>query len=388
MAHLNDGLRAMIRDGLDRGRSTREIAESIGKDRTTVMREIDRHSSGAGTAASCTLLGQPPHVCNGCGRLSACRLEKRLYVADKAQREYERTLHESRRGFNLTREELDHMGDLLYEGSQKGQSVHHVMASHASEFTVCEKTVYALINAGVLRIRRHHLPEAPSRPLPLKLRGSKRRQHKVDRQCREGRTLDDFQAFVKASPDVCVVEMDSVAGRAGGKVLLTLNIDSCGLMLAFLRDRNDAKSVAGVFATLEEKLGRGMFRRIFGAVLTDNGSEFSNPAELEADGNGGKRTRVFYCDPYSAWQKPCVENNHRNLRKVLAKGVSFDKLTQGQVNLVMSHVNSLLRKEYGDRSAVSRFRDLFGKKALAALGIDEIPPADVCLKPSLVGLPE
>ena len=139
---------------------------------------------------------------------------------------------------------------------------------------------------------------------------------------------------------------------------------------------------------LEGRLGPQMFRRMFGAVLTDNGSEFSNPAALETDAEGGRRTRMFHCDPCSAWQKPCVENNHRNLRKVLRKGVSFDSLTQEQVNRVMSHVNSLLRKEYGDKSAVSRFRDVFGKKALTALGIDEIPPADVCLKPSLVGLPE
>ena len=388
MAHLNNELRIMIRDGLDKGRGVREIAESIGKDRTTVMREIARHSGGGCKAPSCARLQRAPHVCNGCDRLSACRLDKLLYIPDKAQKEYERTLRESREGVSLTKEELDHIGGILHEGVLKGQSIHHVMVSRADEFTVCEKTVYAFVNKGLLRTRRHHLPEAPSRPLPLKLRRSKRCQHKVDRQCREGRTLDDFQAFVKATPDVCVVEMDSVAGRAGGKVLLTLNIDSCGLMLAFIRDRNDAKSVAGVFATLEERLGRRMFRRIFGAVLTDNGSEFSNPAELEADGNGGKRTRVFYCDPYSAWQKPCVENNHRNLRKILGKGVSFDSLTQEKVNLVMSHVNSLLRKEYGDKSAASRFRDEFGGKALATLGIDEIPPADVCLKPSLVGLPE
>lgn len=377
----------MIRDGLDRGRGIMEIAESIGKNRTTVAREIIRHSSGQGSPSSCPRLQCPPHVCNGCERLSCCRLDKLLYIPDKAQREYERTLRESREGVNVTQEELRHISDVLHEGVQKGQSIHHVMVSRAGEFTVCEKTVYAFVNRGLLRTKRHHLPEAPSRPLPLKLRKTKKRQHKVDRQCRTGRTLDDFKAFVEANPDAGVVEMDSVAGRPGGKVLLTLNLDSCGLMLAFLRERNDAKSVADVLDMLEKRLGGEMFRRIFGAVLTDNGSEFSNPVAMETGADGTPRTRVFYCDAYCAWQKGHVENNHRNLRKVLRKGVSFDGLTQKTIDTVVSHVNSLIRKGYGDKSAIGLFKAAFGKKALDVLGITEIPAEEVCLLPSLAGLP-
>lgn len=388
MAHLNNELRIMIRDGLDKGRSIREIAESIGKDRTTVMREITRHSSGKGSSSSCHSLQCPPHVCNGCERLAGCRRDKLLYIPDKAQRQYEDTLRKSREGVNLTEDELGHISAILHEGVLKGQSIHHVMVSRPDEFTVCEKTVYSFVNRGLLRTKRHHLPEAPSRPLPLKYRKTKQRQHKVDKKCRTGRTLNDFKSFVEANPDANVVEMDSVVGRPGGKVLLTFNLVQCGLMLAFIRDRNDAKSVADVFAMLEERLGGKMFRRIFGAVLTDNGSEFSNPVALETGGDGTQRTHVFYCDSYCAWQKGHVENNHRNLRKILRKGVSFDGLTQETVDVVVSNVNSLIRKGYGNRSAVGLFKAAFGKKALDALGITEIPAADVCLLPSLAGLPD
>lgn len=387
MTHLNNELRIMIRDGLDKGRSIREIAESIGKDRTTVMREITRRSSGKGSSSSCRRLQRPPYVCNGCGNLAACRLDKLLYIPDNAQRKYEDKLRKSREGVNLTEEELGHISSILHEGILKGQSIHHVMVSRPDEFTVCEKTVYSLVNRGLLRTKRYHLPEAPSRPLPLKYRQTKQCQHKVDRQCRAGRELDDFKAFVEANPGVAVVEMDSVVGRPGGKVLLTLNLDSCGLMLAFLRERNDAKSVADVLDMLEKRLGGEMFRRIFGAVLTDNGSEFSNPVAMETGADGSRRTRVFYCDAYCAWQKAHVENNHRNLRKVLRKGASFDGLTQETVDLVVSHVNSLIRKEYGDKSAAGLFKTRFGEQALADLRVTEIPAADVCLVPPLAGLP-
>ncbi len=68
-------------------------------------------------------------------------------------------------------------------------------------------------------------------------------------------------------------------------------------------------------------------------------------------------------------------------------GVSFDGLTQKTVDIVVSHVNSLIRKAYGDKSAIDLFRTAFGKKALDALGITEIPAEEVCLLPSLAGLP-
>ena len=44
---------------------------------------------------------------------------------------------------------------------------------------------------------------------------------------------------VAVPPDARIVEMDSLIGRIGGKVLLTLMSRDCGPMLAFLRDRND-----------------------------------------------------------------------------------------------------------------------------------------------------
>ena len=139
------------------------------------------------------------------------------------------------------------------------------------------------------------------------------------------------------------------------------------------------------FNTLFETLGEEMFREIFPVLLADNGPEFSNPGSLEfAAGSQERRTRVFYCNPYSSYEKPHVENNHENIRKILPKGTSFDSLTQEDVNLVMSHVNSMRRKEYNDRTAIERFIEKFGEKAFAVLGLKAIDAKDVCLLPGLL----
>lgn len=48
--------------------------------------------------------------------------------------------------------------------------------------------------------------------------------------------------------------------------------------------------------------------------LLDNGSEFSNPSEIEKYG-----IHVFYCDPSAPYQKGCCEVTHKYVRRVLSE---------------------------------------------------------------------
>ena len=91
--------------------------------------------------------------------------------------------------------------------------------------------------------------------------------------------------------------MDSVEGRKGGKVLLTIYFRNCGLMLAFIRDSNTAKSVTEIFERLYKLLGHSTFTNLFQVILTDRGSEFTNPLSIEFNENDERRTHIFYCDP-------------------------------------------------------------------------------------------
>ena len=137
---------------------------------------------------------------------------------------------------------------------------------------------------------------------------------------------------------------------------------------------------------LEEAVGPEAFRRLFREALTDNGSEFTQGGRMEADAAGNRRIgRLFFCDPYSSWQKGHVENNRLNLRRILPKGRSMDDLTQEKVNLAVSHVNSMLRAKYGDVPAIEAFRRIVGEEALRRLGTWPVPAAAVNLTPALVG---
>lgn len=261
-----------------------------------------------------------------------------------------------------------------------GQSLHHIVVSNPDEFTCSEKTIYRYVNGCLLSARNIDMP----RVCRLKPRKSKPLQHKVDKQCRVGRSYEDFCAFMDANPDTAIVEMDTVEGTKGGSVLLTLHFKSCGFMLAFHRDRNTSQSVINVFRNLYTMLGKESFRRLFPVILTDNGSEFSNPSALETATDGTRITSIFYCDPSAPYQKATVENNHEFIRRILPKGRSFDHLTQSDICLMMNHINSYKREKLNDKSPYESFSFFYGQETLDRLGVTAIPPNEILLRPTLL----
>ncbi|HOM41901.1 MAG TPA: helix-turn-helix domain-containing protein [Clostridia bacterium] len=327
----------------------------------------------------CYKLYDPPYVCNGCMDEHQCVLRKKYYLHRKAHEAYREMLVESRVGANITENELLALDEIVSPLVMRGQSIHHIVTHNPDQFEVSEKSIYRYVSGGLLKARNIDMP----RVCRIKPRKSKPVEHKVDSGCRIGRTYADFLSFVETS-GASVVEMDSVIGRIGGKVLLTMMFKSCDLMLAFIRDRNTSQSVIDVFNHIDETLGRETFSRLLTVCLADNGSEFSNPKALEYDEQGNSRTRLFYCDPFAAFQKPNVELNHEFIRKILPKGVSFDNLEQSDISLMMSHINSYSREKLNDKTPFDMFGFIYGYDVLEKLGIYRIPANEILLKPSLL----
>jgi IS30 family transposase len=308
-----------------------------------------------------------------------CVLRKRYYFNKKAHEAYREMLVESRAGVNITEDELLVIDELVSPLVRRGQSIHHIATHNADQLNVSEKSIYRYVAGGLLTARNIDLP----RVCRIKPRKAKPVQHKVDAACRIGRSYAEFQKLMETS-NASTVEMDSVIGRIGGKALLTLMFKSCDFMMAFIRDRNTSQSVIDCFNNRYELLGADCFKKMFPIMLTDNGSEFSNPKALEFDAQGNRRTSIFYCDPYASFQKPNVELNHEFIRRVLPKGTSFDHLVQGDINLMMSHINSYSREKLNDKSPFNTFSFLYGHSVLRKLGVYLIPANEILLKPTLL----
>jgi IS30 family transposase len=156
-------------------------------------------------------------------------------------------------------------------------------------------------------------------------------------------------------------------------------------MLAFLRDANTSKSVIDVFNDLDMILGKEKFSHLFQIILTDNGSEFSNPKAIEyRETHPLWRTQVYYCDAGSPFQKGACEVNHELIRRILPKGTSFNQLTQEDVNLMMNHINSYKRKKLNNRSPYETFSFYHGEEVLHKLGCYPVTASNIMLKPTLL----
>ena len=61
----------------------------------------------------CSRLSKPPYVCNGCENKRSCTLEKRVYSATYAQKEYEALRSECRQGLQITEEEAIRLDSII-----------------------------------------------------------------------------------------------------------------------------------------------------------------------------------------------------------------------------------------------------------------------------------
>ena len=203
---------------------------------------------------------------------------------------------------------------------------------------------------------------------------------------REGRTFSDFLAFVEDPPDVPLVQFDTVIGRVGGKVILTIHFVHSDFMIGLLLENKTAADAASKIQVLKAELKALGFN--FGDIalllLTDNGGEFSIVSAFENDTNGNMESHMFFCEPCSPHEKAEIEKNHTLFRDIVKTGTSFDEFTQETVNLIFSHVNAVKRKQFNGKSAYDMFSFYYSEVLASALGISFIPANEVIQSPKLL----
>ena len=379
--HLTLSDRNDIQLGLERGETFKAIGQLILKDPTTVSKEVKRNKQIRDSTSNnlpCPLLDKAPFVCNGCPkRRQNCGYKKILYLAKQAQKQYEQTLVESREGTPLNSKTFWDMDKVISDGVKKGQHIYHILKTH--NLDVSSSTVYRHIRKGYLSIAPIDLARA--------VKFKERRKSKlpsIPKEAKKGRSYKDFQNYLTLNQLDSWLEMDTVMGRMGGKVLLTFNLSFCNFIFARLLDNKTALEVTKHLYDIKNTLHQADkdFFQLFPVILTDNGGEFARVDDIEMDVRG--ESKLFFCDPNRSDQKGRIEKNHTLIRDILPKGTSFDNLTQEDINLVCSHVNSVKRAALNGKSAYELFTFTYGEEISKLLGISKIPAEDVCQSSKLL----
>ena len=379
--HLTLSDRNDIQLGLERGETFKAIGQSILKDPTTVSKEVKRNRQVRESTCHnlpCPLLDKAPFVCNGCPkRRQNCGYKKIFYLAKQAQKQYEQTLVEAREGTPLNSKTFWDMDKVISDGVKKGQHIYHILKTH--NLDVSSSTVYRHIRKGYLSISPIDLARA--------VKFKERRKSKlpsIPKEAKKGRSYEDFQNYLALKQLDSWLEMDTVLGRMGGKVLLTFNLSFCNFIFARLLDNKTALEVTKHLYDIKNTLHQADkdFFQLFPVILTDNGGEFARVDDIEMDVRG--ESKLFFCDPNRSDQKGRIEKNHTLIRDILPKGTSFDNLTQEDINLVCSHVNSVKRAALNGKSAYELFAFTYGEEIPKLLGISKIPAEDVCQSSKLL----
>lgn len=417
-SHLTLDERRIILTGIVNGSTKAAIAQTIGKDKSTIGKEIKLHRTLTQKCKMplecssyrkcpfnrqctfdcpeyvpfhCPRRDRSPGACNGCSNWSHCRFDKYQYCPEDAHTDYRATLIDSRVGVNLTSQEAKLMADIIKPLLKQGQSPFQIVTNHP-ELGISEKTLYNYIENDVFHeiagITAMDLRRQVSRKISKKK--SQTYKKRTDRKYLQGRTYKDYKGYISENPDVFVTQMDTVYNdETGGPFIQTFKFINSGILFAIYHENKTAQSMKEGVDLLESILGTDLFRKYVHVMLTDRGSEFTAADAMETSSDGTRRTRVFYCDPMQSGQKGSLENKHIELRYILPKGTDLRALglvDQSALNLVLSHVNSAPVEILGTKSPLEladfMYHDLYEK--LDAFGIHKIEKDKVILRPYLL----
>ena len=420
--HLSAEERYEIQHHLDNQNSIRSIAKVLGRSPSTILREIKNHTkvyvardNSCANKASCkkryicgsrkckklckncincrrycsdyteikceTLL-KSPFVCNGCNKFHYCKLKKYKYSAISANIQYRKTLVERRNGFDLTLDELENINNLASPLIMNGHSPYHIKQVLGDTLPISESTLRRLIYNNELDARNIDLRNQVKRKVREK-RTNSTDSIKISK-LKEGPLYKDYLKFIDEN-DVMTVQMDCVEGKKeDSAVLLTLHFPLFHMQLAFILDNHTSSDVVATLDKIESVIGSEMFKCIFEVIITDNGHEFTDIQKMERSINGGQRTKIFFCEPNRSDEKAACENNHRLIRYIIPKGKSLEPYMQSDISLMMNHINSYKRKSLCNKSPYEIAKGILPEDLFILLGLEEIPPEEILLKPSLI----
>lgn len=414
--HLTVQERIIIEKGIENGSTKAAIALTIGKDKSTVGKEIKKHRELVHKSSykincanmkncshnhvcdncadfkpfTCNRRDRSPDACNGCSKYTYCRYDKYRYKADFSHKKYREDLVDSRTGINMSYEECKAMADIIVPLIKAGHSPYHIVTNHP-ELNISEKTLYNYIENGIFRefgLLDIDLRIKTKRKITKK--ASNKYKKREDKKYLNGRTYDDFINYTAENKNLSVVEMDTVYNNGStGPFMQTFKFLDYSFMFIVYQEEKTAKSMVEGVDFLEKILGEDLFSEEVAIIKTDRGSEFCDAEGFEKEENESRRTRIFYCDPMASGQKGSLENNHKEIRYICPKENDLKDLglnSQEKANLIVSHINSQSKEHLKGKSPleVMEFMNPALYQKFKDFGIERINKDNIVLKPYLL----
>ena len=216
--------------------------------------------------------------------------------------------------------------------------------------TLSKQTIYSYIRKGVfLRLSYSDLPN--------KGQYRKRQYHHIKAsRAAAGESIEN-RPDITDRAEFGHWEMDTVIGKSRTKPnLLVLSERKTRYELIIKLPDKTSKSVVNALNQIERKY-RGKFPQIFKSITVDNGVEFSNCYGMQQSAlRKSVRTKLYYCHPYSAYERGTNENINKMIRRFFPKGTDFRRAQPGYIRAVQEWINNYPREVLNYQSAAMLFQ--------------------------------
>ena len=233
--------------------------------------------------------------------------------------------------------------------------------------SVSAQTIYHYIQKGLfLNLTQKELPRHGKRKQPYK-----KVRKKASARAPAGESVEQRPPEVNDREEFGHWEGDTVySGK--GKVKTT-----CALFtMTERKTRNEiiigvpnrkAETIVRAVDALERKLGARKFRAIFKSITFDNGTEFAAAESLERSciNKTIPRTRVYYCHPYSSWERGSNEHVNGMIRRRHPKGTDFSKVSKEEIAATEKWINEYPRRIFGYKSSAIMFQACLNELGIA-----------------------
>ena len=405
-----------IESKLDEGKNATQIAEDLGREASTIQKEIKKFSIIKGSRKSCTKCSKYNNcektemceynlrteycgkckeceigtelckeyspevkceklkghmkVCNSCPSRIQCRKPKLIYDAKEAWKQHKENKKKSVKKYKAI-ENTEYMKELS-DKIKRGIAPEVALATTGNKYgeTISLPTLYLRIDRGKMECKNIHLRNKLRRKPKEE---TVERTRDTSKHRANGRSYGDLTEEEKTQRKKGIGQMDTVIGTQGGKVLLTLlNKETSFLFGMPMPDRKNEtiiKEIDKLEINIEDK-----FKLILEKIVTDNGVEFLNYEGIEKSAiNGDKRIWLYYANPYASYEKGMIENQHRLIRYFFPKGTDFSRYSDKQIIDKMNRINNYPRKDLEWSTPYKEMEKIVGIETLEKLGFYYIP---------------
>ena len=342
------------------------IGAFVGKDRSSIKREIDKNAIEIWDINST----KSPYK-------EKKQINIKYYSSEKAQKNAEENKLKNRKKCKLDRypnlkwavvallkeKNIDYSPDVIANLSKEGKI-------KDAETSIGTNAIYRAVKARKYGLTINDLPHG--RAYFKKQNNNPHTQTKEINERKKEISIEVMPEEIKNKETDTHFEGDSVVGVKKGthQTLITLVNTASQFLLIRRSENKTGQATVNVLDKLEEEIPQ--LSEIMESLLLDNGIEFSKIEEMmrSSKDKEKKRFQIYFTHPYASYERGCNENKNRLIRRYFKKGKQVEDLSDEDILNIARKINNMPRKALGYRTPLEVFENNLKKKGIDTSFLD------------------